>query len=159
MSAVYEVDGNDSVVLLEGLPQPDVGAPVPALVADEGRVELAFVARPAQPSDEESIAVAKFVRPYAHMFGPPNDEAFEGHPLAERGLQPYGCFRVENSSWVRRLERMNAVHPHHRAEGFAELTHYVFSFHDSTFECVAADVEITVHPADGPLALSIQVMP
>ncbi len=156
---MYAVDGHDTVVLLAELPQPDIGAPVPALVADEGRVELAFVARPAQPSDSESIAVANFVRPYAHMFGPPNDEAFEGHPLADRGLQPYGCFRIENSSWIRRLERMNAVHEHHRADTFADLAHFVFSFHDSTFECVAAEVEVTVRPADGPLALSIQLTP
>jgi len=155
---MYEVDGHDTVVRLEGLPQPDVGAPVPALVAAEGQVELAFIAR-VQPSDDESIAVARFLRPYAHMFGPPNDEAFRGHPLADRGLEPHGCFRIENSSWIRRLERMNAVHPYHRAEEFAALTHYVFAFHDSTFECVAADVAVSVHPAHGPLSLSIHVSP
>ncbi len=156
---MYEVDEHDKVVMLEDLPQPDVGAPVPALVADESRVELAFIARSAEPSGDEFIAVARFVRPYAHMFGPPNDEAFEGHPLASRGLEPYGCYRVEHSSWIRRLERMNAVHPHHRAEGFANLTHYIFAFHDSTFECVGADVEVTAHPADRPLTLSIEVRP
>jgi len=114
---------------LETVPQPDAGAPVPALVADESRVELAFITRRIRPSDPESIAVAAFVRPYAHMFGPPNDEAFDGHPLAGRGLHPYGVFRIDNSSWIHRLERMNAVHEHHSAAAFAELTHYVFAFH------------------------------
>ena len=55
------------------------------------------------------------------MFGPPNDEAFDGHPLARRGLRPYGAFEVTHSSWIRQLEQMNSVHPHHSPplfEGF-----------------------------------------
>ncbi len=32
---------------------------------------------------------------------------------------------------------MNAVHPCHRPEHFAGFKHYIFAFHDSTFECIA----------------------
>jgi hypothetical protein len=70
------------------------------------------------------------------MFGLPNDEAFNGHPLASRGLHPYGAFRIEDSSWIRKLERMNSIHPYHRADPFWKKQHVVFAFHDSTFECV-----------------------
>jgi hypothetical protein len=80
------------------------------------------------------------------MFGSPNDEAFHGHPLAERGLGPYGAYRVEDSSWIRRLERMNSVHPRHDPERFRALTHCVLSFHDSTFECVAEGVRFSLVP-------------
>ena len=81
--------------------------------------------------------VVQFESPYAHMFGPPNDEAFSGHPLASRGVAPYRVFEVDNSSWLKSLERMNSVHPHHRSEQFAGYKHYIFAFHDSTFECIA----------------------
>ena len=37
---------------------------------------------------------------------------------------------------------MNAVHRHHRPEAFAQLTHFVLSFHDSTFECVARELRV-----------------
>lgn len=40
----------------------------------------------------------------------PNDESLHGHPLFERGLAFYGAFRVENSSWIRALVRINSVH-------------------------------------------------
>jgi hypothetical protein len=53
------------------------------------------------------FATVEFEQPFAHQFGPPNDEAFLGHPLAERGLHPYAGFEVQNSSWVRALEEMN----------------------------------------------------
>jgi hypothetical protein len=76
------------------------------------------------------------------MFGPPNDEAFHGHPLAERGLHPYGAFRIVNSSWIRTLERMNSVHPHHRPEVFWKRQHFVFAFHDSTFECICNEFDV-----------------
>jgi hypothetical protein len=60
-------------------------------------------------------------------------------------LHPYGVFKIENSSWVRTLERMNAVHPHHRPEAILSLSHYIFAFHDSTFECIASAYKIEVH--------------
>jgi hypothetical protein len=91
----------------------------------------------------------QFEGAYAWFHGPPNDEAFEGHPLASRGLHPYAAFRVEDSSWIRHLERMNSVHEHHVPERFARLCHYVFAFHDSTFECVARS--FTAVQVDGPL--------
>jgi hypothetical protein len=72
-------------------------------------------------------------------------------------LAALGVFRVDGSSWVRQLERMNSVHAHHDASKFARLTHYVIAFHDSTFECVATDVQVKLHPADRPLALSVAV--
>jgi hypothetical protein len=54
---------------------------------------------------------------------------------------------------------MNSIHPHHRADCFAALTHYVFAFHDTTFECVAASVSLKVHPADANVSLSVTVKP
>jgi len=72
------------------------------------------------------------------MFGRPNDEAFHGHPLYSRGLRPYSVFEIDNSSWLRRLEEMNSVHEHHDKEKFlSAYYHFIFAFHDSTFECIA----------------------
>lgn len=98
----------------------------------------------------EPIAIVQFDRCIAHVFGPPNDEAFSGHPLAQRGLTPYAVFEVSESSWIRTLERMNSVHPsHNSAQFFTGKRHLVFTFHDSTFECVCAGFRI--HLARGSL--------
>jgi hypothetical protein len=51
---------------------------------------------------------------------------------------------------------MNSVHPHHDREGFARLRHYVFAFHDSTFECVARS--FTAVEVEGPLTRVAQDM-
>ena len=143
---MYEVDENDRVVALEDIPQSSTGAPEPVIISDERRVVLAYRVQSAEiwnrktvriedQEGKEPIALVR-LESRAHMFGPPNDEAFSGHPLASRGLHPYGVFRIEGSSWIRKLERMNRVHEAHEAERFHTLQHLVFAFHDSTFECV-----------------------
>jgi len=153
---MYEVDSKDKVLKLDSLPPSCCGAPLPVVLKNEQSTLIAYVIqnriqdwdRSSSPrlvepdSDAESIAIVRFVFARAIMFGPPNDEAFHGHPLASRGLKPYGVFEVLHSSWIRKLERMNSVHDRHRPERYQSLRHFVLSFHDSTFECVAEDLKL-----------------
>lgn len=39
---------------------------------------------------------------------------------------------------------MNSVHRRHDPKIFEAFTHYIFTFHDSTFECVANSYDFTV---------------
>jgi len=153
---MYSVDKKDTVVKISDAPRPDIGAPLPLVVADDYRLLLAYLLSEPDPnwdgtyinlvsSNSESMAVAviRFRCPCAHMFGPPNDEAFSSHPLADRGLEPYAVFEVRQSSWLRQLERMNSVHSQHKRERFMEnKKHFVFTFHDSTFECIAKGFDV-----------------
>lgn len=155
---MYEVDGLDRVVELSGVPQSSVGAPLPVVVSGEHHLLLAYIVSEPDPAWDGSsirvvspdldglpIAIIRFQRPSAHMFGPPNDEAFDGHPLASRGLRPYGVFEIEESSWIRKHERMNSVHPYHDRNRFMrEKKHVVFAFHDSTFECIAVGFDVSI---------------
>ena len=155
---MYPVDDLDTVVGLSHCPRPDVGAPLPALFSDEHHLLLAYLVSEPDPNWDGSyvtvvspqsegllVAIVRFRRPYAHMFGPPNDEAFHGHPLAARGLVPYSVSEIRHSSWLRQLERMSSVHERHdRVRFTASRHHFVWVFHDSTFACIAEgfDVEL-----------------
>src|SRR5688572_30664200 len=116
---MYAVNSADLPRELSSAPQCSVGAPCPMLLAGEHSIVLAYyleeqglqpewagkdIRPPAANDSDDLCAVVRFVSPYAHMFGPPNDEAFSGHPLASRGLSPYAVFEIEHSSWVRGLE-------------------------------------------------------
>ena len=162
LAAVYAVDERDRVVPLDDLPQSSVGAPCPLVMQDEHAVVVAYYLDAPPPGwtgetvrivdpevSDEPAALVIFRRVCASMFGPPNDEAFRGHPLAARGLRPYSAARIEDSSWIRILERINSVHPYHRPERYAKLRHFVLAFHDSTFECVAGGYDLVL--ATGPL--------
>ena len=148
---MYHVHGKDRVKELKDIPQSSVGAPIPVVIAGEDSLAVAFYAetydrewdgstvRKVDPDTKErSVVIVRFDDCYAHLFGPPNSEAFSGHPLYERGLRPFRNFEVANSSWVATLEKMNSVHPYHGKRSFLkDKRHFVLAFHDSTFECIA----------------------
>jgi hypothetical protein len=159
---MYAIDERDRVVPLDDLPQSSVGAPCPLVMQDEFTAVVAYYVETPDPdwisetvrvidpdSSVEPVAIVRFRGMCAAMFGPPNDEAFHGHPLACRGLHPYSGAAIYDSSWIRILERMSAVHPNHRPERYARLSHFVLAFHDSTFECAAAGYDFVL--ASGPL--------
>jgi hypothetical protein len=155
---VYSLDteSRDAVHALDDVPPSSLGAPLPLVLADDSRLVLAYIVHEPDPawdgtwteivspeSPDALIALVAFPVYYASSFGPPNDDALSGHPLYPRGLRPYGAYEVLRSTWIRRLERMNAVHPQHRPERYASRRHFVFTFHDSTFECVADRFDVS----------------
>ncbi len=147
---------SEAVVELKDFPQSSVGAPCPAIVATERALCVIFYAEPLEPgwdgkttrmvdpeSADEPVVLVRFERPSAHLFGPPSDEIFSGHRLSSKGLEPYGAFEVLNSDWIRQLEEMNSVHPYHDKARYVEgKRHFILTFHDSTFECVARGFEV-----------------
>lgn len=137
----------------------DIGAPMPHLIVNDNRAFLAFLLSepdPAwdgsyvtvkSPSDDqpEPLGLVEFHHCLSAKMGAPNDEVFEGHPLDGRGLEAYSAQRVVNSRWLKELETINSVHDCYRPESWRDLTHFVFWFHDSTFECLARSFTVEVH--------------
>jgi hypothetical protein len=166
---MYSVDKQDKVIELEQVPQSSVGAPLPIVLSDEFKILLLYIVQDT-PADwdgssvriidpgtpVESLALIEFTGYSSYMFGALNDEVFHAHPLAARGLHPYGAFQIENSSWIRQLAKMNSVHPDHDPERYKRRRHYVFSFHDSTFECVANGFTVSTH--EGSLESMLPIM-
>lgn len=148
------------------LPQSSVGAPLPHVLADEHRLLIAYLVQSHDPdwdgktvrvvgpdSDGETCALVKVESYLAFQFGPPNDEAIEGHRLFKLGLTPYSSFEVLDSEWVGALEAANRVHPHHRAEHFADYRHIILTFHDSTLEFIANGFAVQL--VHGPIRAAI----
>ena len=151
---MYVIDDRDRVRPLPGVPRPG-GTAAPRVVADEGNALCGYYEATGgpdwgAPGAGAPVIVLAFPWYHAMMFGPPGERALHGHPLSARGLLPGGAFEVVDSSWIRALARVNAVHPHHDPARFARLRHVIVTFADSTFECVAPDHELTRHV--GPLA-------
>ena len=153
---MYTVSPDDLVEELADVPQSCTGAPMPVIIADEHHLLLAYLTSQPDPKwdgtyvnvvtgDTKSVAaIVAFARPSLHMFGPPNDEAFGGHPLARNGLRPYSANEIHNSSWRQRMIEMNRVHHRHSDCLFDAVRHFIFAFHDSTFECLAHSYEVSL---------------
>jgi hypothetical protein len=139
-----------------GLPQSDVGAPLPHILADDLRLVLVYRIADPEPgwdgttirivsgAEDELCAVVIASPCTALRFGPPNDEAIEGHRLAALGIDPYSTYELFNSEWIAELERSNRVHPYHSAEHFSDLRHFVLTFHDSSLEFIASGCTVEV---------------
>jgi hypothetical protein len=163
---MYSVDARDEVVELSAVPPPATGAPQPTVLATEERLLLVYslpglelgqigpAGRMVMPEDlpegYDPTVILEFVRPLAHFFGPPNDEALSGHPLASHGLSSHAAFEVRFSSWIREMEIRNRDHERHDATFFEGHRHFIVTFHDSTFECVAQDFKVATFEASPP---------
>ncbi|MBL8020661.1 MAG: hypothetical protein JNM27_13405 [Leptospirales bacterium] len=96
-------------------------------------------------------ALIEFESCFATRFGSPNDEGLPEHPLYGLGLQAYGIWEVLNSEWAG-AEEQRAQKTTKRIWGSRghELgtnsigRHFIFTFHDSTFECLAGGFKWTL---------------
>lgn len=106
--------------------------------------------------EDLGTAVIEFKRCRRTQFGGPNDEALPEHPLYGKGLEDfgYGIGEVLNSKWAQEVlerakksakriwgDRFERAFEHHKWSS----RHFIVSFHDSTFECLADDFVVTVH--------------
>jgi hypothetical protein len=119
---------------------------MPFVMADENILLLSYFLSGNRP-DDRKVAIVRFDWPLLHLSGPPNDEAIRGHPSWRRGLESYRVYRVEQSSLLRRLAAMNYVHPRNDPAAYDQDHHCIFTFHDSTFECIAQSYSFTIEQA------------
>ncbi|MEO1246213.1 MAG: hypothetical protein AAFX56_11085 [Pseudomonadota bacterium] len=122
---------------------PDTGAPNPVLLQTDDSAALLFGARQLMkdggPSQVVGNAVVEFGQCHATRFGYPNDEAMAGIPRFD-GLS-YGACEVSNSSWIEEIRQLNKK-SFPDAPYLVNAKHFVFVFHDSTFECVADGLNV-----------------
>jgi hypothetical protein len=117
---------------LTDVPQMCTGAPLPIVLASESRVVLSYLLD--TPEQAPQCAMVSFEQPQTHSLGSPGDETLHGHLLFSQGLTFYAAFKVSNSDLIDSLRKVDSVHRCHRPESFQSLSHFIFTFHDSTFE-------------------------
>ncbi|HEY5921768.1 MAG TPA: hypothetical protein VIV11_08860 [Kofleriaceae bacterium] len=137
----------------------DRGAPLPQLLVNDYRALLLFFAKVPDPkwdgtyvtikdpssNQSEALALVEFKHCLSAKLGSPNDEVFHGHPLAGKGLEGYTAQLVKSSRWIAEIQKINSVHAGYRADAWVKPNHYVFWFHDTTFECIAEAFEVELH--------------
>jgi hypothetical protein len=129
---------------------PEAAVSGALLVEDERSTFLAFNAM--SETDEPSpyggfmfknagIALVQFSGCSITKFGYPNDEAYWGIPkYRDCG---YGIYEVKNSNWVKELTDLNRYSFPNTPDNNSSR-HFLFMFHDSTFECIAEDLILEV---------------
>ena len=91
---------------------------------------------------DAGTAVVEFRRCIITRFGYPNDEP-RGEIPQYAGAAGYGIYEVQDSTWIREVVRMNRIRFPRTKDDYVRK-HFLFTFHDSTFECLADDLSLTV---------------
>jgi hypothetical protein len=130
----------------------DGGAPSPTIISNDTELNLLFYSSDEQSGEsleernfvyDRGIFALKFNFYLVYKFGVPGNETIMGHPYHRLGIQPYSCYLLKESEWIRELMRIDSVHPYHDKEKFKSYNHYVFTFHDNMFECIAKNFQIS----------------
>lgn len=111
------------------------GAPCPVLISDERCLYLYFYAHINR--GEDFITCIRFDRWEYHCFGYPGEESQGAHPYSELGLGYCSYHILQESDLIQKLKAIDSAHPCFERWKWDELNHYVFTFHDSMFECIA----------------------
>ena len=148
---MYKVSGKEVLKLLESLPQSDIGAPLPVVMATEDQVCIAYFTQMHDPTwdgtfvqlmsyeSRATIAILEFKASHAHQLWPLNECAIGRHPLAKVGLTPFAAFEVLNSLWTAEFTTKWSDSGYY---GQNPKRHFILTFHHSVFECVALDVAV-----------------
>jgi len=166
--ALAAFNNEEHAVPLEFPVQWSTGAPLPQLLKNDHRAFLLFLVKVVDPNwdgsyatmksaaseQNESLALVEFKRCLSAKLGSPNDEVFDGHPLAGKGLDSYTAQLVKNSRWLAEIQRINSVHAGYRADAWSKRNHYVFWFHDTTFECIAESFAVELRTCSMPELLA-----
>ncbi|HEY1998155.1 hypothetical protein [Paraburkholderia sp.] len=151
MNSTSNSHEQDQVVLLEDVPSPAAEAPEPFVVASERRVVIAYrIAEAAYErfgpfdADDDPFCAVEFSAAAFHQFGPPGGDDLYAHPLAANGLREDAAHEIVNSSLV-----ADSWGPGAAEDG---RHHYVITFQDSTYECVAADCTVVGIYGNGDIA-------
>lgn len=143
---------------IEWAPAWSIGAPIPTVFSNGNTTIIVYYiddvdnswngtyTKLISPDSKEKyfLGMVTFIGANSHRFGIVNDEAVDGHPLYEKGLEVYCAHIVENSSWIKELKTIHSVHPQFSEESWRSDKHYLLFFHDEIFEVIAKDHQIEV---------------
>ncbi|CAG4914388.1 hypothetical protein [Paraburkholderia gardini] len=151
MSHAPQSSEQDQVVLMDDIPHPDHDTSAPFVLANERLVAIVYriaktdFERFGPFSDDDPFCVIAFMSAAFHQFGPPRDADLPAYFLASKGLLGYSAHEVMRSSLV-----ADSWGPAYSLEG--GLRHFVLTFGDSTFECVAGDCTVAGIYGNGDIA-------
>lgn len=139
------------LIEIEGLFIMDSGAPSPTIISNDSDLYVSFYVNKEYTSEillrrnsisDNGVISIKFNRFQKYTFGSPSDELIHGHPYYKLGLRSYSFYELKDSDLIKSLQEISKAHVYYSPNGWEKYKHYILTFHDNMFECVALDFEI-----------------
>lgn len=139
------------LIEIKGLFEMDYGSPSPTILSNDNELFIAFYAGKKSSSTipqerntvyDTGVFALKFKVYLKYMFGLPGEETIRGHPYSKLGMKSYSFYELKNSDLIKSLQDIEKAHPKYNADKWKMYKHFILTFHDNMFECVAQDFEI-----------------
>ncbi len=139
------------LIKINGLFEMDYGAPSPTIVSNDSELFIAFYAdkeiKTLEPKErntiyDKGIFALKFKKYLKYIFGLPGNETIQGHPYSKLGMKSFSFYELKNSNLIKDLQEIEKIHSYYNPEKWLNYKHYILTFHDNMFECIAEDFEI-----------------
>lgn len=117
------------------------GALCPVLLSDDYQLRLFFY----NNSNNNERVELRFMSYSFFSFSPPNDEALNGHPYYELGLVSCGFFELLDSDLINKVKSYGRHHPYYNPKAYDDSHHYIITFKEQLFECIASQHEFETH--------------
>lgn len=142
--------------------QPSPSGSSELILQSEGSTFVLFIAIDTKVSErgyleDKGTAMVRCTGCCQTRHGYPNDDAREEHPLWHAGLSDAGgVAEVQDSGWVTEVKRQRRSTMRRiwgespdasglRADKQGELRHFIFKFKESTFECLAYGLSVSLY--------------
>ena len=123
---------NEFAKVIDWTPLWSTGAPCPQVFSNGHETYLSYYT-----DDVKSpIVLVTFYKSRSHRFGIVNDEAANGHPLYEKGLETYRAHTIVNSRWIEEHKQIHKIHPRYSDKHWVGYKHFLLFFHDEIFEVI-----------------------
>ncbi len=139
------------LIEFRGLFEMDTGAASPTVLSNDNELFVIFYGDAPRQSDfpqerntvyDTGVFVLKFINCLKQTFGMPGDETLRGYRYYALGMRPYSFYELNGSDWIEELRSIDRAHPRFNPDKWTHYKHYIITFHDSMFECVAQGFEI-----------------
>ena len=139
------------LIEIKGLFEIDYGAPSPTILSNDNELFIAFYADKESTSAmlqerntiyDTGIVALKFKRYLKYTFGMPSNETIHCHPYSKLGMRSCSFYELRNSDLIKSLQDMEKINEDYDPETWKMYKHYILTFHDNMFECIAQDFEI-----------------
>ena len=139
------------LVEIKDLFEMDFGSPSPTILSNDNELFIAFYADKKNSSSiplerdiiyGTGIFALKFKGYLKYAFGLPGEETIYGHPYSKLGMKSYSFYELKDSDLIKSMQGIEKVHPHYNPKKWELYRHYILTFHDNMFECIAQDFEI-----------------
>lgn len=125
----------------------DCGGPSPKIYSFENSLFVLFYSDNSnyqqidQVIFDYGVVILKFNRVQKFNFGMPSTDTIQGHQYYKIGMNSCAFYELKDSDFIKSLQNIAKIHPNYNHSGWEKYRHYILTFHDNMFECVAESFE------------------